>query len=86
MEKLIDALLNAMDENEFMVNHEKGKVKELNKAIKQINKVNEKIENKVDVEKYIEDRDNHVNQLREHVQQKRKLNRVFKILIKDEEE
>ena len=84
MEKLIDTLLTAMDENSFMVDHEKKKVKEVNKTIKQLEKVNEKIENKVDVEPYIKERDEHINQLSEHKQEQRKLNKIFRILTKEE--
>ena len=84
MEKLIDTLLTAMDENSFMVDHEKKKVKEVSKTIKQLEKVNEKIENKVDVEPYIKERDEHINQLSEHKQEQRKLNKIFRILTKEE--
>ena len=81
MEKLIDTLLTAMDENSFMVDHEKKKVKEVNKTIKQLEKVNEKIENKVDVEPYIEE---HLKKYNEHKQEQRKLNKIFRILTKEE--
>lgn len=86
MEYLMEALLNAMDENSFMVEHEKRKVKEVCKTIKQLNKVNESIEIKVDVAPYIKDRENHLKQLSHHKEQQRKLNRIFKILNKDTEE
>ena len=84
MERLIDALLSAMDENTFMVDHEKKKVKEVNKTIKQLEKVNEKIENKLDIEPYIKEREEHINQLSEHKQEQKKLNKIFKILTKEE--
>lgn len=84
MERLIDALLITMDENSFMLDHEKKKVKEVSKTIKQLEKVNEKIENKVDVQPYIKERDEHINQLSEHKQEQRKLNKIFKILTKEE--
>ena len=84
MEKLIDTLLTAMNENSFMVDHEKKKVKVVNKTIKQLEKVNEKIENKVDVEPYLKERDEHINQLSEHKQEQRKLNKIFRILTKEE--
>ena len=86
MEKLIDTLLGAMEENEYMVNHEKQKVKEANRVIKQLIKVNESIENKVDVAPYIMEREEHLKQLSEHKQIQRKLYRMYKILIKDSEE
>ena len=86
MEKLFEALLTAMDENSFMVEHEKKKVKEVCKTIKQLNKVNESIENKVDVTPYMMDREEHLKQLSEHKQIQRKLNRIFNILYKDAEE
>lgn len=86
MEYLMEALLNAMDENSFMVDHEKKKVKEVCKSIKQLNKVNESIENKVDVAPYFKDRENHLKQLTQYKEQQRKLNRIFKILNKDTEE
>ena len=84
MERLIDALLSAMDENSFMVDHEKKKVKEVNKTIKQLEKVNEKIENKVDVEPYIDERDKHLKQLAVYKIEQRNLNKIFKILTKEE--
>lgn len=84
MDRLIDALLNAIDENTFIVDHEKKKVKEVSKTIKQLEKVNEKIENKVDVEPYVQERDEHLKQLSEHKQEQRKLNKIFKILTKEE--
>lgn len=84
MERLIDALLSAMDENSFMLDHEKKKVKEVSKTIKQLEKVNEKIENKVDVEPYIKELDEHINQLSEHKQEQKKLNKIFRILTKEE--
>lgn len=84
MEKLIDTLLTAMDENSFMVDHEKKKVKEVNKTIKQLEKVNEKIENKVDVEPYIDERDKHLRQLAVYKIEQRNLNKIFKILTKEE--
>ena len=59
MEKLIDTLLTAMDENSFMVEHEKKKVKEVSRTIKQLEKVNDKIENKVDTQPYLEEREEH---------------------------
>ena len=86
MEKIFEALLNAMDENSFMVDHEKRKVKEVCKTIKQLNKVNESIEIKVDVAPYIKDREDHLKQLSQYKEQQRKLNRIFKILNKDTEE
>lgn len=86
MDRLIDALLSAMDENTFIVDHEKKKVKEVTKTIKQLEKVNEKIENKVDVEPYIKERDEHINQLTEHKKEQKKLNRIFKILTSEEVE
>ena len=84
MEILIDVLLSAMDENTFIVDHEKKKIKELSKTIKQLEKVNEKIENKVDVEPYIKERDEHIKQLSEHKHEQRKLYKIFKILTKEE--
>lgn len=84
MEKIIDALLSAMDENTFIVDHEKKKVKEVSKTIKQLEKVNEKIENKVDVKPYFEELDEHLKQLSEHKQEQRKLNKIFRILTKEE--
>ena len=86
MEKLIDAFLCAMEENDFMVNHEKQKVKEVSKTIKQLNKVNEKIKNKVNVEPYIIEREQHLKELAKLKIEQRKLYRMYKILIKDEEE
>ena len=84
MERLIDALLSAMDENTFIVDHEKKKVKEVSKTIKQLEKVNEKIENKVDVKPYFEELDKHLEQLSECKQEQKKLNKIFKILTKEE--
>lgn len=84
MDRLIDALLSAMDENTFIVDHEKEKVKEVSKTIKQLQKVNEKIENKVDVEPYIKECEEHIKQLSEHKQEQRKLNKIFRILTKEE--
>lgn len=84
MEKLIDVLLSAMDENSFMVDHEKKKVKEVNKTIKQLEKVNEQIENKVDVEPYIDERDKHLRQLAVYKIEQRNLNKIFRILTKEE--
>ena len=84
MERIIDALLSAMDENTFMLDHEKKKVKEVSKTITQLEKVNEKIENKVDVEPYIKEREEHINQLSEHKQEQRKLNKIFRILTKED--
>ncbi len=84
MERLIDTLLSAMDENLYMVDHEKKKVKEVSKTIKQLEKVNEKIENKVDVEPYEQERDKHLEQLSEYKQEQKKLNKIFKILTKEE--
>ena len=86
MEKLFEALLIAMDENSFMVDHEKKKVKEASKTIKQLIKVNESIENKVDIAPYMMDREQHIKQYSEYKEQQRKLNRIFKILYKDTEE
>lgn len=85
MEKLVDVLLNVMDENSFMVEHEKKKVKEISKTIKQLQKVNEKIENKVDVEPFIQERAEHLLKYNEHKQEQKKLNRIFKILTDDKE-
>lgn len=86
IEKLIDIFLDAMEENDYMFNHEKQKVKEANRVIKQLIKVNESIENKVDVAPYIMEREEHLKQLSEHKQIQRKLYRMYKILIKDSEE
>ena len=85
MEKLIDTLLSAMDENSFMVDHEKKKVKEITKTIKQLEKVNEKIENKVDLQPYVEEREEHLTNYNEYKQEQRKLNRIFKILTDSKE-
>ena len=86
MERLIDALLSAMDENSFIVEHEKKKVKEVSKTIKQLEKVNEKIENKVDVEPFIKERAEHLLKYNEHKKEQKKLNRIFKILTSEEVE
>lgn len=84
MERLIDVLLSAMDENTFMLDHEKKKVKELIKTIKQLEKVNEKIENKVDVEPFIQERAEHMLKYNEHKKEQKKLNKIFKILTSEE--
>lgn len=84
MERLIDALLSAMDENSFMIEHEKKKVKEVSRTIKQLEKVNDKIENKVDVEPFIKERAEHLLKYNEHKQEQKKLNKIFKILTKEE--
>ena len=86
MEKLIETLLSVIDENNFMVEHEKKKVKEVSKTIKQLEKVNQNIENKVDVNPYFEEREQHLKQLAEHKQIQRKLNRIFNILYIDIED
>lgn len=86
MEKLYDALLNAMDENQFMVEHEKKKVKETSRVIKQLTKVNENIENKVDIEPYMEEREQHLKQLAVLKIEQRKLNRIYRILTDSKEE
>ena len=86
MERLIDALLSAMDENTFMVEHEKKKVKEVSKTIKQLEKVNDKIENKVDVEPFIKERAEHLLKYNKHKKEQKKLNRIFKILTSEEVE
>lgn len=86
MERLIDALLSAMDENYFMVEHEKKKVKEVSRTIKQLEKVNDKIENKVDVEPFIKERAEHLLKYNEHKKEQKKLNRIFKILTSEEVE
>lgn len=85
MEKLIDAFLCALEENDFMVKHEKQKVKEVNKIIKQLEKVNVNIENKVDVEPFIAEREQHLKQLTKLKIEQRNLYKMYKILIKDEE-
>ena len=84
MERLIDVLLSAMDENLYMVDHEKKKVKEVNKTIKQLEKVNEVVEIRIDVEPYEQERDKHLEQLSEYKQEQRKLNKIFRILTKEE--
>ena len=86
MDRLIDALLSAMDENTFIVEHEKKKVKEVSKTIKQLEKVNDKIENKVDVEPFIKERAEHLLKYNEHKKEQKKLNRIFKILTSEEVE
>lgn len=85
LEKLVDVLLSVMDENSFMVEHEKKKVKEVSRTIKQLEKVNDKIENKVDVEPFIKERAEHLLKYNEHKQEQKKLNRIFKILTDDKE-
>ena len=85
MEKLIDVFLCALEENDFMINHEKQKVKEASRVIKQLEKVNENIENKVDVSPFMEEREQHLKQLAELKIDQRKLYRMYKILIKDVE-
>lgn len=84
MDKLVDVLLSVMDENSFMVEHEKKKVKEVSRTIKQLEKVNDKIENKVDVEPFIKERAEHLLKYNEHRQEQKKLNRIFKILTSEE--
>ena len=86
MKKLIEALYTAIDENDFMVIHEKKKLKEVNKTIKQLIKINEKIENKVDIKPYMVERDQHLKQLAEYKLNQRKLSRIFKILSSEVEE
>lgn len=86
MEKLIEAFLCAMEENDFMVNHEKQKVKEASKTIKQLIKVNQNIENKVDIEPYMIEREQHLKELAKLKIEQRKLYRMYRILIKDEQE
>lgn len=85
MEKLYDVLLTVMDENSFMVEHEKKKVKETYKTIKQLEKVNEKIENKVELQPYIKEYEEHLLNYNVHKQEQRKLNRIFKILTEAKE-
>ena len=84
MDRLIDALLSAMDENTFMLDHEKKKVKEVSKTIKQLEKINENIENKVDIEPHMKEFEQHLKQLTEHKQEQKKLNKIFRILTKEE--
>ena len=86
LEKLVDVLLSVMDENSFMVEHEKKKVKEVSRTIKQLEKVNDKIENKVDVEPFLKERAEHLLKYNEHKKEQKKLNRIFKILTSEEVE
>lgn len=86
MEKLIEALYKAIEENDFMIIHEKKKLKEVNKTIKQLIKINEKIENKVDVEPYMVEREQHLKQLTEFKLKQRKLSRIFKIVSSEVDE
>lgn len=83
MEKLKEALLKEMDENTFKLNHEKMKTKELCKTIRQLIKLNEAIENKVDIMPYIKERDEHLKNVAIHKLEQRKLNRIYKIIFND---
>lgn len=81
LDKFLMELLDIMNEYSFMINHEKKKLKEINKTIKQLIKVNEITENKVDLEPYIKEREQHLKNLAELKQEAKKLNRVYKILM-----
>ena len=86
MEKLIEAFLTVMEENDFMLKHAKQKVKEANKTIKQLEKVNVNIENKVDIDPFFEEREQHLKQYAKLKIEQKKLNKMYRILIKDVEE
>ena len=81
LDKFTEQVLDVMNEYSFMINHEKKKLKEINKTIKQLIKVNEITENKVDLEPYIKEREQHLKNLAELKQEAKKLNRVYKILM-----
>ena len=81
LDKFAEQVLDVMNEYSFMINHEKKKLKEINKTIKQLIKVNEITENKVDLEPYIKEREQHLKNLAELKQEAKKLNRVYKILM-----
>jgi hypothetical protein len=83
MEAFKDMLLTLLDQYDFMICHERNKFKEVNKSIKQLIKVNEITENKVDLEPYMTERNNHANQLAKYKIEQRKLNRIYKILFND---
>lgn len=81
LDKFLMELLDIMNEYSFMINHEKKKLKEINKTIKQLIKVNEITENKVDLEPYFKEREQYLKNLTELKQDAKKLNRVYKILM-----
>ena len=84
LDKFLMELLDIMNEYSFMINHEKKKLKEINKTIKQLIKVNEITENKVDLEPYIKEREQHLKNLAELKQDAKKINKIYKILMKSE--
>lgn len=81
LEKLFAELIDTMNEYEFMINHEKEKLKEVNTTIRRLYKVNEKIENKVDITPYLTERDKYLNSLADLKKDAKKLNKIYKILI-----
>ena len=84
-DRLLNELINTMNEYDFMINHDKEKLKEVTKIIRQLSKINEKIENKVDLDSYLKERDNYLNSLSELKKDVKKLNRIYKILINTNE-
>lgn len=84
METFKDMLLTLIDQYDFMICHKRNKIKEVNKTIKRLVKVNEGIENKVDLTPYYEERCQHFKDLVDLKQDAKKLNRVYKILMKSE--
>ena len=85
LDKFAEQVLDVMNEYSFMINHEKKKIKEVSRTIKRIIKINENTENKIDLEVYIKDRDEHLKNLTELKQDAKKINRIYKILMKSEE-
>lgn len=84
MEKLLNVTLEVMETYNFMINHEKEKLKEVCKTIKRIIKINETTSPKIDLGEYLKIRDEHLKNLVELKQDAKKINRIYKILIKSE--
>ena len=81
MEKFKSELIDVMNKYDFMIKHERNKVKEVSKTIKRIIKVNEGTENKIDLEPYFKEREQHMKMLSNIKQDVKKLNRVYKIIF-----
>ena len=84
LDRFLEQVIELMEHYDFLIKHEKKKIKEVNKTIRQLSKINEMVETKVDIAPHIKERDQHLKNLVELKQEAKKVNKIYKILMKSE--
>ena len=83
MYNLMEALLTAIDENTFMLQHAKEKVRKSRKVLNQFMKLNGIMETQLDISPFGKEHQENLDEYNKYKEMDKKLNKIYKILCNE---